>query len=65
MLLERENRSPVGGDLGGGSAELDHQLMFRPVPELTGGRTLLGCGLGGGRDDPRDRTRAEDGGRGR
>ena len=32
--LERENPSMVGGDLGGGSYELDQQLVFRPAPAL-------------------------------
>jgi phytoene dehydrogenase-like protein len=31
---EQENPSLVGGDLGGGSYELDQQLLFRPTPEL-------------------------------
>ncbi len=31
---ERENPSMVGGELGGGSYELDQQLVFRPAPEL-------------------------------
>jgi phytoene dehydrogenase-like protein len=39
--LERENPSLVGGDLGGGSYELDQQLCFRPAPELFRGRTPL------------------------
>jgi phytoene dehydrogenase-like protein len=39
--LERENPSLVGGDLGGGSFELDQQLCFRPAPELFRGRTPL------------------------
>lgn len=39
--LERENPSLVGGDLGGGSAEVDQQLVFRPVPELARYRTPL------------------------
>src|SRR5829696_4582042 len=37
--LERENPSLVGGDLGGGSAEIDQQLIFRPALELSRGRT--------------------------
>jgi phytoene dehydrogenase-like protein len=32
---ERENPSLVGGDLGGGSYELDQQLIFRPTPQLS------------------------------
>ena len=39
--IERENPSLVGGDLGGGSYELDQQLCFRPAPELFRGRTPL------------------------
>jgi phytoene dehydrogenase-like protein len=39
--LERENPSLVGGDLSGGSCELDQQLLFRPAPELCRGRTPL------------------------
>ena len=37
--MERENPSLVGGDLAGGSCELDQQLVFRPAPELFRGRT--------------------------
>ena len=40
-VLERENPSMVGGDLGGGSFELDQQLVFRPAPELFRYRTPL------------------------
>jgi phytoene dehydrogenase-like protein len=32
---EAENPSLVGGDLGGGTMELDQQLIFRPAPELS------------------------------
>jgi phytoene dehydrogenase-like protein len=32
---ERENPSLVGGDLAGGSYELDQQLIFRPAPSLS------------------------------
>ena len=39
--LERNNPSLVGGDLGGGSYELDQQLVFRPAPELVRHRTPL------------------------
>ncbi len=39
--VEQENPSPVGGDLGGGSFELDQRLCFRPAPELFRGRTPL------------------------
>jgi phytoene dehydrogenase-like protein len=38
---ESENPSLVGGDLGGGSMELDQQLIFRPAPELCRHRTPL------------------------
>ena len=38
---EAENPSLVGGDLGGGSLELDQQLVFRPAPELCRHRTPL------------------------
>lgn len=38
---ERENPSLVGGDLGGGSYEIDQQLIFRPAPELSRYRTPL------------------------
>jgi phytoene dehydrogenase-like protein len=38
---ERENPSMTGGDLGGGSMELDQQLLFRPAPELVRYRTPL------------------------
>jgi phytoene dehydrogenase-like protein len=39
--LAHENDSLVGGDLAGGSCELDQQLIFRPAPELFRGRTPL------------------------
>jgi phytoene dehydrogenase-like protein len=39
--LERENPNLVDGDLGGGSMELDQQLVFRPAPELVRHRTPL------------------------
>lgn len=39
--LERENPSMVGGDLGGGSYEIDQQLVFRPAPSLLRYRTPL------------------------
>jgi phytoene dehydrogenase-like protein len=46
--LERENPSLVAGDLGGGSLELDQQLIFRPAPELVRHRTpLRGLYVGG------------------
>jgi phytoene dehydrogenase-like protein len=38
---EAENPSLVGGDLGGGSYDLDQQLLFRPAPELCRYRTPL------------------------
>lgn len=38
---EAENPSLVGADLGGGSMELDQQLIFRPAPELCRHRTPL------------------------
>ncbi len=38
---EASNPSLVGGDLGGGSLELDQQLIFRPAPELCRHRTPL------------------------
>ncbi|HEY4094250.1 MAG TPA: NAD(P)/FAD-dependent oxidoreductase [Baekduia sp.] len=38
---EAENPSMVGGDLGGGTMELDQQLVFRPAPELSRYRTPL------------------------
>jgi len=39
--LERENPSMRGGDLAGGSCEIDQQLIFRPAPEMVRGRTPL------------------------
>jgi phytoene dehydrogenase-like protein len=36
---EHENPSLVGGDIGGGSYELDQQLIFRPAPEMSRYRT--------------------------
>jgi phytoene dehydrogenase-like protein len=38
---EQENPSLVGGDLAGGSYELDQQLLFRPDPRLCRYRTPL------------------------
>jgi phytoene dehydrogenase-like protein len=38
---EAQNPSLVAGDLGGGSMELDQQLIFRPAPELCRHRTPL------------------------
>jgi phytoene dehydrogenase-like protein len=46
--IERENPSLVGGDLGGGSYEIDQQLVFRPAIELVRGRTpVRGLYMGG------------------
>jgi phytoene dehydrogenase-like protein len=39
--LEAQNPSLVGGDLAGGSFELDQQFIYRPAPELFRGRTPL------------------------
>ncbi len=39
--IERENPSLVGGDLAGGTMEIDQQLVFRPSPELVRYRTPL------------------------
>jgi phytoene dehydrogenase-like protein len=38
---EADNPSLVDGDLGGGTMELDQQLIFRPAPELSRYRTPL------------------------
>jgi phytoene dehydrogenase-like protein len=38
---EAQNPSLVDGDLGGGTYELDQQLVFRPAPELCRHRTPL------------------------
>jgi phytoene dehydrogenase-like protein len=38
---ELENPSMVGGDLAGGSYEIDQQLVFRPAPELVRYRSPL------------------------
>jgi phytoene dehydrogenase-like protein len=38
---ERENPSLVGGDLAGGSYEIDQQLIFRPAPSLSRYRSPL------------------------
>jgi phytoene dehydrogenase-like protein len=38
---ERENPSLVGGDLAGGTIELDQQLVFRPAPSMCRYRTPL------------------------
>jgi phytoene dehydrogenase-like protein len=38
---EQENPSQVGGDLAGGSYELDQQLIFRPAPALCRYRSPL------------------------
>jgi len=51
--LERDNPSMVGGDLGGGSFELDQQFVFRPAPELCRYRTpLRGLYLAGSSTHP-------------
>jgi len=39
--IESENPSLVGGDLAGGTMEIDQQLVFRPSPELVRYRTPL------------------------
>jgi phytoene dehydrogenase-like protein len=39
--LQDHNPSLVGGDLAGGSFELDQQFVYRPAPELFRGRTPL------------------------
>ncbi len=50
---EQENPSLVGGDLGGGSYELDQQLVFRPTPQLSRYRTpLRGLFLAGASTHP-------------
>jgi phytoene dehydrogenase-like protein len=41
VQTEAENPSLVGGDLSGGTLELDQQLIFRPAPELCRYRTPL------------------------
>jgi phytoene dehydrogenase-like protein len=38
---EQENPSLVGGDLAGGSYEIDQQLIFRPAPQLSRYRSPL------------------------
>jgi phytoene dehydrogenase-like protein len=38
---ERDNPSLVGGDLAGGTMELDQQLVFRPAPSMCRYRTPL------------------------
>ena len=50
---ERENPSLVGGDLGGGSYELDQQLVFRPSPQLSRYATpIKGLFVGGASTHP-------------
>jgi phytoene dehydrogenase-like protein len=50
---ERENPSLVDGDLGGGSYELDQQLVFRPDPRLCRYRAPLnGLYVGGASTHP-------------
>jgi phytoene dehydrogenase-like protein len=41
MQTEADNPSLVGGDLGGGSYELDQQLVFRPMPDMARYRAPL------------------------
>jgi phytoene dehydrogenase-like protein len=41
QMTEAENPSLVGGDIAGGSYELDQQLLFRPAPEMCRYRTPL------------------------
>ena len=51
--LQAENPSLVGGDLAGGSFELDQQFIYRPAPELFRGRTpLAGLYVAGGAVHP-------------
>jgi phytoene dehydrogenase-like protein len=50
---ELENPSLVGGDLAGGSYEIDQQLLFRPAPELARYRSpLRGLYLAGASTHP-------------
>jgi len=50
---ERENPSLVGGDIAGGSMELDQQLLFRPSPGMCRYRApLRGLYLAGGSTHP-------------
>jgi phytoene dehydrogenase-like protein len=50
---ERENPSLVGGDLAGGSYEIDQQLIFRPAPELSRyGTPLRGLYVAGASTHP-------------
>ena len=44
---ERENPSLVGGDLAGGSYELDQQLVFRPAPDARYRTPLRGLYMAG------------------
>ena len=39
--LARDNPSLVAGDVGGGTYALDHQVIFRPAPELVRYRSPL------------------------
>ena len=53
---EQENPSLVGGDLAGGSCELDQQLLFRPEPRLCRyGTPLRGLYMAGASDPSRRR----------
>jgi phytoene dehydrogenase-like protein len=46
--ITRDNPSLLGGDLAGGSFEIDQQLLFRPAPELVRHRTpVRGLYVGG------------------
>jgi phytoene dehydrogenase-like protein len=50
---ERENPSLVGGDLAGGTYEIDQQLIFRPAPELSRyGSPLRGLYVAGASTHP-------------
>jgi len=39
--LERQNPSLVGGDISGGTSQLQQQLIFRPVPGLARAETPI------------------------
>jgi phytoene dehydrogenase-like protein len=50
---QEDNPSLIGGDLGGGSYELDQQLVFRPMPEMARYRAPLnGLYVGGASTHP-------------
>lgn len=60
--IERDNPSLVGGDLAGGSFEIDQQLVFRPAPELVRHRTpLRGLYVGGASVHPGGATHGASG----